>query len=147
MQEGQPYQIINCGNISFVSSFNTIFQCGRVLEAKLARAADGVDLDPEPVHGIDNSRFPDFRRVADPDALAGLGHPFFTAICAAGLRWLRLRVNLGLVVDGSNRLRDRASANGLVRPFKLRIKASCSSRQGAVVYETATFAPIQQKPH
>ena len=110
MQEGQPYEIVHSGNISFVSSFNTIFQCGRVFEGKLARAADGVDLDPQSIDGIDDRGFPDLGGVADPDALAGLGHPFFTAICAAGLGWLRLRVNLGLVVDGSNRLRDRASA-------------------------------------
>ena len=74
MQEGQSHQIVDRGNISFISPFHTVFQCCSVLEGKLARAADGVDLDPESIHRIDNSRFPDLGRVADPDALAGLGH-------------------------------------------------------------------------
>ena len=79
VQERQPYEIINCGNISFISSFNTIFQRCRIFEGKLARAADRVDLDPQPVDGIDYRRFPDFRRVADPDALAGLGHRLYAS--------------------------------------------------------------------
>ena len=74
MQEGQSHQIIHSGNISFVSSFNTIFQCCRIFEGKLARAANGVDLDPQPVDGIDDGWFPDLGRVADPDALARLSH-------------------------------------------------------------------------
>ena len=74
VQEGQPYEIINCGNISFVPTLDAVLECCRIFEAKLARAADGVDLDPESIDGVDNGRFPDFCGVPYPDALAGLGH-------------------------------------------------------------------------
>ena len=79
MQEGQPDQIVHCGNISFVATLDAVLQCCRIFEGQFAGAADGVDLDPQPVDGIYHRGFPDLGRVADPDALAGLGHPLRVA--------------------------------------------------------------------
>ena len=84
MQERQPYEIINCGNISFIPTLDAVLQCCRIFEGQFARAADGVDLDPQPIDGVDDRGFPDLGGVSYPDALAGLGHPrrAYASICS-----------------------------------------------------------------
>ena len=47
MQEGQPYEIVHSGNISLVSSFNTVFQSSSVFEGKFMGATT-ADLDLSP---------------------------------------------------------------------------------------------------
>ena len=87
VQERQPYQIVHSGNISFVATLDAVLQCCRIFEGKFSSAADGVDLDPQPIDGIDDRWFPDFRGVPYPDALAGLGHPTLRAVRADLQPW------------------------------------------------------------
>ena len=40
VQEGQPHEIVDRRDVSFVSSFDAVLECGRIFEGKFSSAAD-----------------------------------------------------------------------------------------------------------